>query len=41
MHTPSLLHTQVKELVTPYGMLQSFNLVMDKGTTKSKVRPFL
>lgn len=29
---------QVKELFAPYGMIKSFNLVMDKGTGKSKVR---
>lgn len=28
----------MKDLVTPYGTLQSFNLVVDRGTTKSKVR---
>jgi splicing factor U2AF subunit len=29
---------QVKELLTPHGPLKSFNLVMDKATSKSKVR---
>lgn len=29
---------QVKELLTPYGNLRSFNLVMDKASGKSKVR---
>jgi hypothetical protein len=29
---------QVKELLAPYGLLKSFNLVMDKNTGKSKVR---
>jgi hypothetical protein len=28
---------QVKDLLTPYGALKSFNLVMDKNTGKSKV----
>lgn len=29
----------MKELLQPYGLLKAFNLVMDKHTGNSKVRP--